>query len=73
MSGTKTAFSKQSSICLSGNVMVGLNGIVIKSHGGADNYAFGKAILEARKEVQQNIPALISKQLEQLLTKREAV
>lgn len=47
-----------------GASLLGLNGIVIKSHGGADEYAFGKAILEARKEVITDVPNLIRKQLE---------
>ncbi len=55
-----------------GASLLGLQGIVIKSHGGADQYAFGKAILEARKEVIKDVPNMISKQLETHLTKKEA-
>jgi phosphate acyltransferase len=44
-----------------GASLVGLNGIVIKSHGGADVYAFERAIdiaiLEARKGVPSHIAA----------------
>ena len=47
-----------------GASLLGLNGIVIKSHGGADDYAFGKAILEARKEVIKDVPNLIRQHLE---------
>jgi glycerol-3-phosphate acyltransferase PlsX len=56
-----------------GASLLGLQGIVIKSHGGADDYAFGKAILVAHKEVKENVPARISRHLEELLAKREAV
>jgi glycerol-3-phosphate acyltransferase PlsX len=47
-----------------GASLLGLNGIVVKSHGGADAYAFGKAILEARKEVIKDVPNQIRKMLE---------
>ncbi len=47
-----------------GASLLGLNGIVVKSHGGADAYAFGKAILVAREEVIKNVPNLIRKKLE---------
>ena len=47
-----------------GASLLGLNGIVIKSHGSADQYAFGRAILEARKEVVKDVPNLIRKQIE---------
>jgi glycerol-3-phosphate acyltransferase PlsX len=44
-----------------------LNGIVVKSHGGADAYAFGKAILEAREEVIKDVPNQIRRKLESQL------
>ena len=50
-----------------GASLLGLNGIVVKSHGGADAYAFGKAILEARKEVIKDVPNQIRKKLEDQL------
>ncbi|NOX43905.1 MAG: phosphate acyltransferase PlsX [Gammaproteobacteria bacterium] len=56
-----------------GASFVGLQGIVIKSHGGADILAFKTAINEAVLEVNKNVPQLISKQLEYLLTQRQAV
>ncbi len=56
-----------------GASLLGLKGIVIKSHGGADSYAFGKAILEARREVIKNVPEQISASLEQMLMKRKVV
>jgi glycerol-3-phosphate acyltransferase PlsX len=55
-----------------GASLLGLQGIVIKSHGSADEYAFGKAILVARTEAIKNVPRLISDQLETHLSRREA-
>lgn len=46
-----------------GASMVGLNGIVIKSHGGADQFAFRHAILTAVKEVERDVPAQIAAEL----------
>ncbi len=48
-----------------GASMVGLNGIVVKSHGSADRIAFGNAIQIALVECQQGVPTQISKLLEQ--------
>lgn len=50
-----------------GASLLGLRGIVVKSHGGADDLSFGHAIDEAVVEVQRDIPERISKQLEVLL------
>jgi glycerol-3-phosphate acyltransferase PlsX len=59
------AFKKQlDPRAYNGASLLGLNGIVVKSHGGADDYAFGKAILEARKEVIKDVPNQIRKNLE---------
>lgn len=55
-----------------GASLLGLQGIVIKSHGGADAFSFENAIRIARLEVEKNIAQRIDKQLEQLLTEREA-
>ena len=55
-----------------GASFVGLRGIVIKSHGGADVRAFARAIREAGAEVHKNIPERISKHLASMLAKREA-
>lgn len=46
-----------------GASLVGLTGIVIKSHGGADAAAFANAVRVAVKEVQKNVPALIQSRL----------
>jgi glycerol-3-phosphate acyltransferase PlsX len=47
---------------------VGLNGIVIKSHGGADAVAFGNAIRTALVEAQKGVPTQIGDLLEQQRT-----
>ncbi|WP_043112443.1 phosphate acyltransferase PlsX [Solimonas flava] len=46
-----------------GASLVGLNGIVIKSHGSADALAFAAAIRVAVREVQHDVPARISRLL----------
>lgn len=46
-----------------GASLVGLTGIVIKSHGGADAAAFAQAVRVAVKEVEKNVPALIASRL----------
>ena len=46
-----------------GASLVGLQGIVIKSHGGADAIAFANAIDVAVRQVNVNVPQRISKQL----------
>jgi len=55
-----------------GASLVGLQGIVIKSHGGADVLSFNNAIAEAEKEIIKNVPERISAQLETLLARRSA-
>ena len=56
-----------------GASLLGLQGIVIKSHGGADVVAFSNAIKEAVMEVQKNVPQRIASYLEELLVERRAV
>ncbi len=51
-----------------GASLLGLRGIVIKSHGGADRVSFAHAIEEAVLEVEKNIPRRITSRLEALLT-----
>jgi phosphate acyltransferase len=46
-----------------GASMVGLNGIVIKSHGGADEFAFRHAIQTAATEAQRGVPSQIAARL----------
>jgi glycerol-3-phosphate acyltransferase PlsX len=50
-----------------GASLLGLKGIVVKSHGGADKLSFSHAIEEAMKEVSKNVPERISERLEELL------
>jgi phosphate acyltransferase len=50
-----------------GASLLGLKGIVVKSHGGADSLSFANAIEEAMKEVSKNVPERISERLEELL------
>ncbi len=50
-----------------GASMLGLNGVVIKSHGGIDAVGFENAIKIARIEASQNIPQRIRSRLEQVL------
>jgi glycerol-3-phosphate acyltransferase PlsX len=47
--------------------LIGLQGIVIKSHGGADEFAFANAINIAIIEAEKDVPNNISKHLEVLL------
>lgn len=50
-----------------GATFLGLNGIVIKSHGGADEIAFACAIEQALIEIEHNVPALISQRVSEIL------
>lgn len=56
-----------------GASLVGLRGIVIKSHGSADAHSFSTAIGEAVLEVRKNVPQKIQQQLGELLEARQAV
>lgn len=55
-----------------GASLLGLKGIVIKSHGGADQLSFACAIREAIVEVEKDVPQRITKQLEEILLHRKA-
>jgi glycerol-3-phosphate acyltransferase PlsX len=55
-----------------GASLLGLNGIVVKSHGGADRVAFANAIGIALREAEQQLPALISRRLEERLSAQGA-
>jgi glycerol-3-phosphate acyltransferase PlsX len=46
-----------------GASLLGLNGVVIKSHGGADAMAIGYAIRVAKLEVENQVPTRIAEQL----------
>src|SRR6266850_246891 len=49
-----------------GGSLLGLRGIVIKSHGSADADAFGYALQRAVEEVQNNVPERIAQKMAQL-------
>lgn len=51
-----------------GASLLGLRGIVIKSHGSADKISFAHAIEEAMVEVEKNVPQRISAELEKLFS-----
>jgi len=53
-----------------GASLLGLRGIVVKSHGGADELSFSHAIEEAMLEVEKNVPEHIASHLERLLVDR---
>ena len=56
-----------------GASLLGLRGIVIKSHGSADAVSYARAIEEAIVEVRKAVPDRISSLLEQVLVKQQAV
>jgi len=56
-----------------GASLLGLRGIVIKSHGRAERVAFAHAIDEALLEIEKNVPERIASRLEALLTQGQAV
>lgn len=53
-----------------GASFLGLRKIVIKSHGGADSFAFFHAIVEARLEVINNVPERIQAEVSKLLERQ---
>ena len=55
-----------------GATLIGLNGIVIKSHGGADAASFAAAIREAVIEIHKNVPQQIGHHVEEMLKERQA-
>lgn len=54
-----------------GASLIGLQGIVIKSHGGANQQAFVTAIEEAILEVEKNVPQLIGERVSMMLEETE--
>jgi glycerol-3-phosphate acyltransferase PlsX len=54
-----------------GASLLGLKGIVVKSHGGADSFAFSRAIEVALVEVKQEIPDKINHLLSPILSQIE--
>jgi glycerol-3-phosphate acyltransferase PlsX len=53
-----------------GATFLGLNGVVVKSHGNAPRHSFKKAIIEAMLEAEKNIPERIRSEVELYLVKR---
>jgi glycerol-3-phosphate acyltransferase PlsX len=49
-----------------GASLLGLRGIVIKSHGSADVYAFGQALERAVEEVRNNVPQRIAARMAEM-------
>ena len=49
-----------------GASLLGLRGIVIKSHGSADRYAFGQALERAVEEVRNEVPQRIERRMAQM-------
>jgi len=49
-----------------GASLLGLRGIVIKSHGSADVFAFGQALERAVEEVRNSVPQRIAARMAQL-------
>jgi glycerol-3-phosphate acyltransferase PlsX len=49
-----------------GASLLGLRGIVIKSHGSADRYAFGQALQRAVEEVRDGVPQRIERRMAQM-------
>ncbi len=47
-----------------GASLLGLNGIVVKSHGGADAAGFAHAITRAMREVSEDLPSQLAQELE---------
>lgn len=56
-----------------GATLIGLRGVVVKSHGGADTFAYQQAIIRTLAEIDKNVPEMISAQLTPILTHEEAV
>ena len=58
--------------CYNGASLLGLQGIVIKSHGGADAIAFANAIQVAKLEAEQKVPWQIDSHLASLYAERQS-
>ena len=64
----KKVFKSMNPDQYNGASLIGLRGIVVKSHGNANSSAFFSAILEAVKEVERQVPEKIKSSLEQGLS-----
>lgn len=65
--GIKTLFSRMNPDHYNGASLIGLRGIVVKSHGNASTRAFYSAIKEAVKEAQRQVPHKIKDKVEHVL------
>ena len=63
----KSTISRTDPSRYNGATFIGLQGTVIKSHGGANISAFANAIEQAMKQADKNIPQRISHEVERLL------
>ena len=66
----KKAFCKMKPDQYNGASLLGLRGIVVKSHGNADQDAFYNAIKQAVVEVEQQVPARIQDRLDSVLLEK---
>jgi len=66
--GLKKVFKSMNPDQYNGASLIGLRGIVVKSHGNANANAFFSAIMEAVKEVERQVPEKIKSSLEQGLS-----
>ena len=55
-----------------GASLLGLKGIIVKSHGGADSFAFNNSLKIALKEVNKDVPSCIDKKLKEILKAKES-
>lgn len=55
-----------------GASLLGLRGIVVKSHGGADRIAFSTAIETAILEVEKGVPTMIDQRIDTMFSERQA-
>ena len=53
--------------CYNGASLLGLRGVVVKSHGGADAYSFQHAIDIARLEAVKQVPQMIDTHISEYL------
>ncbi len=67
-SSLKKMFKSMNPDQYNGASLIGLRGIVVKSHGNANTGAFFSAIMEAVKEVERQVPEKIKNSLEQDLS-----
>jgi len=59
--------------CYNGASLIGLQGTVIKSHGGANILGFTNAINEAILEVEKDVPNKIGAEISAILTERQVL